>query len=133
MPSSKRMTRKDFYLYNYRLIEELAAAKIRGESHRTFSELMDDTGIEHPAALSYMLSENRKLGRIKLIEGSVNPIEGYSILPRGLDYFVSLSVLISYLLGMHNADSATDKIIVEASKLADIFIKAPKIDLNKYR
>ena len=132
MPPSNKMAQEDFHLYNYRLITELAAAKLREEPNITFSGLLDKTGIE-PQELSYILRKNINIRRIKSIRRLGKPIGKYSILPPGVDYFVALNQFISYLLDMHNAKSATDEIIVEASKLADILIKAPKIYLDKHR
>jgi hypothetical protein len=133
-----QMTREEFYLYSYRLINALMTAKIKGNPQKTFSELIEDTkirdaGDRYPARLSFLLSENRKLGRIELIQVPVKPFLKYFIASKGEDYFVALNSFISYLLGMYNNHKNIDEITVEASKLADIFSNSPKIDLERYR
>jgi hypothetical protein len=55
------------------------AAKIIGNPQKTFLELTEDTkirdaGDRYPARLSFLLSENRKLGRIELINRYYTPI-----------------------------------------------------------
>ena len=61
------------------------------------------------------------------------PFLKYSITSKGEEYFVLLNNFISYLLGMYNNRKNIDEITVEAFKLVDIFSRAPKIDLERYR
>ena len=132
------MTRDEFYLYSYRLINALMAAKMKGNPQKTFRELVEDTkirdaGDRYPARLSFLLNENKKLGRIELIQVPEKPLLKYYITSKGEDYFVTLNSFISYLLGMYNNHKNIDEITIEASKFVDIFLKAPKIDLEEYR
>lgn len=132
------MTREQFYLYSYRLVGALMNAKIQGKKERTFRELIEDTeirdtGDRYPARLSFLLEENRKRDRIQLTQIPLKPFLKYSISKNGEDYYVLLNGFIAYLMRTYNADSATNEIIMEASRLTDHFINFPKKDLEEYR
>lgn len=135
MESSKENFWKELSFYNYKLYLSLIAAKPR---HKTFSELIEDTeikdtGAKYPARLSFILRENRELGRIELIEGVYKPILGYEILPKGEEYLNLLTESISYFQKSCNTDTITPEIVEKASIIADNFEKTPKIEnLRKY-
>jgi len=126
---------KKLRFYNYKLYHALIVAE---PTYRTFSELIEDTEIRdtgniYPARLSFILNENTRLGRIKMIEGIDKPILGYKILPKGKEYLNLLTESISYFQKLFNTDMITPEIVEKASTIADNFERAPKIEnLRKY-
>jgi hypothetical protein len=121
-------TQENYNFYNYRLYNILILAR---PEYKTFSELMNETGIKNPALLSFILSENRKLQRIELIQIPEKLILKYTISPKGEEYTVLLDEFISFFSRLYS-ESVTPEIIERASRLTDKFIKFPKIDLEKH-